>query len=659
MMAKLFRELVRTCRSRQIPKKPQSWHLMGTAEKDGLNKSNVKKFLKNDFITAHNSYFSDYVSEAGAAIEGDQFLKTSTRFQEFCHYHGLNREQYCAWIMLTAYQLFEDSKNFTEYNLKRICMMIWAFESISTSAMMTDDFIDNETIRWKQECWYRKPNVGNTIITDVNLLRMSAFHTLKKYFSHEPCYKSLINVLIHMVEGVAVGQTMDIEIQKKFKRTRELNCYTARNYFELATYKCYVPVLRTNSMAIFYLFNAQDEFYKYEFIFRKIGNHCQIENDLHDCFNNYESYGRYGSDIREGKLTWPIVTALSHASKEQKFLIQKNYARPEPECQKVIIDVYKEIDLLQKFNDYKNNLLAELLEIEADNSLFEFAIDSEMNKLFNEIVKRCNLRAISKKPQSWYLMGTVENDGLNKNNVKKILSDGDSINVQKSYFAQFVSEVAVEFEDKQFLTTFKRLQEFCNYNGLNREQYCAWLMLVAYQIFEEPEKLTVYNIKRICMMAWAFEALSTCAIMEDDLMDNETTRWKRECWHLKPEIGNTMITDNDVHDCFNNFKSFGRYGSDIREGKFSWPITVALEHANKKQKTLIKSNYARPEPECQKVVMDVYKEIDIVQKFYDYKNKLLVELRDDFKKVSNPKIIDYIEFYINFYIDVDFDLENK
>ncbi|KAF5287060.1 hypothetical protein FQR65_LT12361 [Abscondita terminalis] len=356
----LFKETIRRCSSRATTKKSQSWYLMGTAEEDGLIKNNIKKLLSDDFINAQKSYYAQYVSETAADLRGDQFLATAKRFEDFCNYNGPNRELYCAWLMLAAYQLFEKPENLTEYNLKKICMLGWAFEAMSTSLFMHDDVMDNGTTRWKKECWYKKPKIGSTVITDANLFRMSAFRTLTKYFRNELYYNSLIGELNYMVQAVGFGQTMDIEIPKKFRQNRDLNYYTLKSYYRMCYYKCYIPVIRCITLAVLLLFNAQEEYYKYEHVFCKIGYHCQIENDVRDCFNNYESFGRFGSDIREGKLSWALVTALDHANEEEKFLIKENYARDEPECHEIVMDVYKKIGILQKYYDYKNKLIEEL-----------------------------------------------------------------------------------------------------------------------------------------------------------------------------------------------------------------------------------------------------------------------------------------------------------
>ncbi|KAF5287063.1 hypothetical protein FQR65_LT12364 [Abscondita terminalis] len=359
MRSTFLRETIRRCSTRAISRKPRSWYLMGTAE-DGLIKNNIKKFLSDDFINAQKFYYAQYVNESAAFLQGDHFLSTVKRFEEFSHYNGPNRDLYCAWMMLAAYELFEKPENLTEYNIKRICMMAWVFEAMSTALFMFDDFMDNGTTRWKKGCWYRKPEIGRTVITDVYLFRMTAYQILAKYFRNEPNYNFLIGELTNVVEGVVLGQTIDNGIPKKFKQNRDLNYYTLKSYHSMCYYKSYIPVVRANTLGILLLLNAQEEYYKYEYIFLKIGSHCQIENDVRDCFHNYESFGRYGSDIREGKLSWPLATALEHANEEEKFLIKENYARDEPECHKIVTDIYKKIDILQKYYDYKNNLLEEL-----------------------------------------------------------------------------------------------------------------------------------------------------------------------------------------------------------------------------------------------------------------------------------------------------------
>ncbi|KAF5287067.1 hypothetical protein FQR65_LT12368 [Abscondita terminalis] len=183
---------------------------------------------------------------------------------------------------------------------------------------------------------------------------------IKKYFRDQPYYRTLCGYLAEICHITGVGQTMDIHASKYFKQHRDINMYNLKKYFQLARYKCYIPIFRSCTLAALSLTNTTEEYFKYEYIFEKLGSHGQMTNDMHDLFGKYESFGRRSTDIEEGKLSWVISAAVEHADDKQKLLLQKNYDRPEPECQRIVLNVFKEIDVIQKFYDHKTQLLGDI-----------------------------------------------------------------------------------------------------------------------------------------------------------------------------------------------------------------------------------------------------------------------------------------------------------
>ncbi|KAF5287066.1 hypothetical protein FQR65_LT12367 [Abscondita terminalis] len=356
-MNKLFYQTIRRCSSKKISPKSQSWYLMGTAYNENQIEKNVLNFLRKDLIYAHRSFFNQYVNEAARALEGEEFFDIRERFKNVCHYNGLDRDQYLCWTMLASYELSEEPDEITQENLKKISMLAWAFESVGTSLVLTDDLIDSQEIRWKKPTWYRLPNVGNTVITDIDLLRITGFYMIRKYFRRQPYYESLCYYLTEICHITAVGQTMGIHVSNNFKQHRDINMYNLKKYFQLARYKCYISIFRSCTLAALSLTDTTNEYFKYEHIFEKLGSHGQITNDMHDLFGKYDSFGRGSTDIEEGKFSWVVSVAVEHANDNQKLLLQKNYGRPEPECQRIVLDVCKDIDVIQKFYDYKTQLL--------------------------------------------------------------------------------------------------------------------------------------------------------------------------------------------------------------------------------------------------------------------------------------------------------------
>lgn len=58
-----------------------------------------------------------------------------------------------------------------------------------------------------------------------------------------------------------------------------------------------------------------------------MGIYYQIENDFLDCFDETDLLKKPGSDIEEGKCSWPIVMAMNHGSDEQIAILKKCYGK--------------------------------------------------------------------------------------------------------------------------------------------------------------------------------------------------------------------------------------------------------------------------------------------------------------------------------------------
>ena len=61
-----------------------------------------------------------------------------------------------------------------------------------------------------------------------------------------------------------------------------------------------------------------------EKILIKIGHLFQVQNDFLDYYSKEEIGEKSGTDIQEGKCTWPIMIALERATAEQKRILKVN-----------------------------------------------------------------------------------------------------------------------------------------------------------------------------------------------------------------------------------------------------------------------------------------------------------------------------------------------
>lgn len=95
----------------------------------------------------------------------------------------------------------------------------------------------------------------------------------------------------------------------------------------------------------------------------KMGEFFQIQDDYLDCFGDPEVIGKIGTDIEDGKCSWPIVTALQRASSEQRKVLEDNYSKSDPEAVKRVKAIYRDLGLEKVYRDYEEKSYQEITQL--------------------------------------------------------------------------------------------------------------------------------------------------------------------------------------------------------------------------------------------------------------------------------------------------------
>ncbi|KAF5278569.1 hypothetical protein FQA39_LY00611 [Lamprigera yunnana] len=95
---------------------------------------------------------------------------------------------------------------------------------------------------------------------------------------------------------------------------------------------------------------------------------------------------------------------------------------------------------------------------------------------------------------------------------------------------------------------------------------------------------------------------------------------------------------NDMWDCFGNADKYGKNSSDISDGKFTWPIVEAIQHANPLQIKLLEENYGRNNPKSCTLVTDIYADLNIYEKYLTYKQSEIAEITKKIEEIPNARI---------------------
>jgi farnesyl diphosphate synthase len=76
--------------------------------------------------------------------------------------------------------------------------------------------------------------------------------------------------------------------------------------------------------------------------------------------------GKIGRDIEDKKLSWLLLQSLKYSNNEEKEILFKNYGFDDVEKVTNIKNLFKKLDLQQKFLDYEELQINHILELVDD-----------------------------------------------------------------------------------------------------------------------------------------------------------------------------------------------------------------------------------------------------------------------------------------------------
>jgi farnesyl diphosphate synthase len=188
----------------------------------------------------------------------------------------------------------------------------WCIELLQAYFLVADDVMDNSEMRRGQPCWYRRPEVGLIAVNDAFLLKSCLFHTLRRRFRARPAmHAALIELFNQVTLQTELGQLLDLQTQPPNGRTNLAVCdatrYASIVKYKTAFYTIWLPVAGALILAEKH---TPDVIAVAHPIAMRIGEFFQVQDDFLDCYGDYATLGKIGTDIIEGKCSWLCVTAL-------------------------------------------------------------------------------------------------------------------------------------------------------------------------------------------------------------------------------------------------------------------------------------------------------------------------------------------------------------
>ncbi|SNX83454.1 probable ERG20 - farnesyl-pyrophosphate synthetase [Melanopsichium pennsylvanicum] len=263
------------------------------------------------------------------------------------------------------------SRQLTEPEYLKAAILGWCVELLQAYFLVADDMMDASVTRRGQPCWYRVEGVGNIAINDAFMLEAAIYFLLKKHFRSDPYYGMLLELFHDVTFQTELGQLIDLITAPE--DSVDLSKFSLQKHhlivvYKTAFYSFYLPVALAMRMA-----GVTDEsLYKQALdILLPMGEYFQVQDDFLDCYGTPEQIGKIGTDIFDNKCSWNINVALQNATPQQRQLLDDNYGKKDPECEKRVKDVFNQsnIDLVARFQKYEaesyehiNNLINNLPE---------------------------------------------------------------------------------------------------------------------------------------------------------------------------------------------------------------------------------------------------------------------------------------------------------
>ncbi|XP_043797713.1 farnesyl pyrophosphate synthase-like [Apis laboriosa] len=257
--------------------------------------------------------------------------------------------------LVIAYKLLVSQDQLTEENIHLARILAWCIEIMLAFHTMADDILDHANMRRNQRTWHVK--VGLSAINDAFILETCIYKLLEKHFKSKNCYVDIVDIFLKYHRKTMHGQCLDILISTHWEK-KNFNLFSIDRYNTLVKYKTsYFSFILPFSLAMRFAGIIDPEMHREaEKILIKISHLFQVQNDFLDYYSKEEIGGKSGTDIQEGKCTWPIVIALQRATIEQKRILKECYGVADEEKVKHVKEIYKEIGISNIYLDYEEEM---------------------------------------------------------------------------------------------------------------------------------------------------------------------------------------------------------------------------------------------------------------------------------------------------------------
>ncbi|THH13553.1 hypothetical protein EW146_g6679 [Bondarzewia mesenterica] len=268
----------------------------------------------------------------------------------------------------------------TDEEYMQAAVLGWGIEFMQAFFLVSDDLMDSSVTRRGQPCWYRQPDVGTIAVNDALLLEGAMYQMMRKHFRGEPYYTDLMDLFHEVSYETEMGQLVDLITAPETKV--DLSKFSLERHsliviYKTAFYSFYLPVACAMLICGIPMFTPSpsssdpsddltDPYKTALEILLPLGEYFQIQDDFLDFSAPPEILGKIGTDIIDNKCSWCINTALSLATPAQRAILDTNYGKKDPECERRVKKVFEEVGVRQEYEEYEKDVYERLCKLIAE-----------------------------------------------------------------------------------------------------------------------------------------------------------------------------------------------------------------------------------------------------------------------------------------------------
>lgn len=212
-------------------------------------------------------------------------------------------------LLLAAYNIFAD-------DLSKAMPAATAIEMFHNFTLLHDDIMDNAAVRRGRPSVFAKWG-ANVAILSGDAMLIVAYSLLQK--CPKESLPQIFEIFNNMALQVCEGQQYDMDFESRAK----VSVVDYMNMIELKT-----SVLLAGAVSIGAVLGgaSEEDCRKLNRFALELGLAFQLQDDLLDSYGNESELGKkIGGDILEGKKTFLMMQAMSHANEPQREILRTTY----------------------------------------------------------------------------------------------------------------------------------------------------------------------------------------------------------------------------------------------------------------------------------------------------------------------------------------------